>query len=368
MQISGMLGHDCLARQWKFCGWNVALLGILSMYMPCAFSGNSVTPPNWPWKGVVLEGPATAEDIKRLASYGINTVAILLSPRFLSSRQKIPPEQVWQNSLNYADVILDACKENGVAGILSISQIPIDPSVGLTQESREFWENPVRLREAKEIARSLAQHFHNRGPELAAYELLNEPLMRDGNKVELPTAWPNLRRDIVKEIRKFDAKRFVVVTLSIGSMPSGYETKFRPLGDKRIIYNAHMYMPHAYSHQGISMWKKTNVTYPDTIDGQYWDSDALENVMSPLIEFQKRFSVPVLIGEFSAIRWAPNSDQYLTDLINLFDKHGFGWMYFSFKGYPGWNPSCDTNADSSQCAGEDTPRWNVLKHGFLKAH
>jgi len=38
--------------------------------------------------------------------------------------------------------------------------------------------------------------------------------------------------------------------------------------------------------------------------------------MSPLLSFQRKFNVPVWIGEFSAIRWAPNSEQYLSNLIS----------------------------------------------------
>jgi len=36
-------------------------------------------PPNWPWHGMVLEGRATAEDIKKLADFGANSVVVLLS-------------------------------------------------------------------------------------------------------------------------------------------------------------------------------------------------------------------------------------------------------------------------------------------------
>jgi len=126
---------------------------------------------------------------------------------------------------------LDACKKYGVIGILSVSQIPIDPASGLSQESRVFWEEPERLMEAINIARSLAQHFHERGNELGAYEILNEPVIRDGSKIEFPKAWPGLLREIVGEIRKYDAQRFIAVSLPAGGLPSGYGDSFQPLDD-----------------------------------------------------------------------------------------------------------------------------------------
>ena len=343
-------------------------VAVIAMFLllPGEVSAATATPHGWPWRGVVLEGVATPEDIKKLAGGGANSVAILLSPRTWAIRQKLTPQQAWQYSLNYADTILDACRSYGMTGILSISQIPTDPASGLGQESREFWENPAKLQEANNIASSLAQHFHTRGKELAAYEILNEPLIREGSKVEKPKAWHGLVQTMVKEIRQFDPNRFIVVTLSMGGMPSGY-TDAQPLSDKHIVYGAHMYMPHAYTHQGVGDWQKRDITYPGIINLRYWDVDTLENAMSPLISFQEKYHVPVWIGEFSALRWAPNSNQYLSDLIDVFEKYGWSWSYFSYNGFHGWNPSCDEVFNSDNCPGDNTPRWQLLKRKFLKS-
>ena len=173
---------------------------------------------------------------------------------------------------------------------------------------------------------------------------------------------------MVKAIRKFDAQRYVEVALSMGGLPSGYGANLQPIDDSHIIYTAHMYMPYAYSHQGLSSWPKRGVVYPGWIGLQYWDANALEKFMSPLILFQQKYDVPILIGEFSAVRWAPNSNQYLSDLINIFDKHKMAWTYYSFKGFQGWNPSCAENFGSNKCGDENTSRWQLLKRSFLNDH
>lgn len=321
------------------------------------------TPPGWPWRGVALEGTATVEDIKKLAGFGVNSVEIVLSPRTLSIGQKLTPVQAWQFSLSYADTILDACKTYGITGILSISQIPADPASGLTQESRGFWETPARLQEAVVVARSLAQHFHARGKELGAYEILNEPVIREGKKVELPSEWSGLLQAMVSEIRQYDRDRFIVATLSIGGLPSAYSGA-RPLNDAHIVYGAHMYMPYTYTHQGVGEWQRRDIVYPGLIDFRYWNANALEDFMSPLISFQERYHVPVWIGEFSALRWAPNSNQYLSDLIVIFEKHGWGWSYWNYNGFHGWSSSCDKVYNSTNCPGESSERWQLLKHRF----
>jgi len=39
------------------------------------------------------------------------------------------------------------------------------------------------------------------------------------------------------------------------------------------------------------------------------------------------------IGEFSAIRWAPDGSayRYLKDLIDVFEAHGWDWSYHAFR-------------------------------------
>ena len=90
--------------------------------------------------------------------------------------------------------------------------------------------------------------------------------------------------------------------------------------------------------------------------------------MSPLIEFRKKFNVPVLIGEFSTVRWAEGASQWLCDAASLFDENGFSWMYFAFNGYHGWNPHYDAVHSSDDSAefekhrvGDQSERWQTLR-------
>ena len=321
-------------------------------------------PPNWPWHGVVMEGMVTPDDVGRLAGYGANAAAILLQPRAYAASHHVSPDQAWQTLLAYADTTLDACRTYRMTCILSVSQIPTDPALGISQASPAFWNDPTRLAEATKIAGSLAQHFHGRGAELGAYELLNEPVMQDGSRSVFPPTLPMVIRSIVSEIRKYDANRFIGVALPMGALPGGY-VGFQPLADRRIVYTAHMYMPYEYSHQGIESWPKRGAAYPGWIGAKYWDVDALEKYMSPLISFKSRYNVPVWIGEFSALDWAPNAPQYLSDLVRVFDRNGFGWTYYSINGSHGWNPSCDASFDAQKCGmGDNTPKWQILKSAF----
>lgn len=351
------------------------ILTVLFLIFSSGFSDVlAQAPPNWPWKGVTmsfegnskekLTGP---EDIALLKKrLNINSVRLSLDVRLYAKRYNVSPDAAWDKNLEWADSMLDACKAANITAILSISQFPIDPALGYIQDSPQFWNNPAQLDEALRRVRLLAEHFKGRGNELGAYEVLNEPLLREGSSVKVPPQWPAMMNDIVSNIRGIDAARWIVLTPGAGGLPSGYKD-FTPLKAERIIYGAHEYVPHQFTHQGIG-GRPLGYRYPGQMGLKYWDKKALQSYLSPLRSFQKKYSAYIWIGEFSAARWADGAEQYLSDLACIFNTYGWGWAYFNYGGYHGWNPDYDTGYSSdsrsdwtTHYVGESSVRWNTLK-------
>lgn len=359
----------------------VALFLVISVSSRPVAASNAL-PPNWPWRGVVVMSMTmpNAIDMQYLKEIGVNVVNIHLMSRDSARRNKISGRKAFKKDLKWLGAFLSECKVRGITAVISIAQIPLDPATGLTQTSPGFWDDPELLKEAVYAAGELARLFHGRGKELAAYSILSEPVViRDnfifGATSETPQAWPGLMRDIVKEIRKYDKKRFISVTPGLWGLPAGYEG-FKPLDDPYIIYEAHMYQPHYFTHQGIAE-RPVGYMYPGGVlwwSFKYWDEEALRGVLNPLIEFERRYNVPVWIGEFSAARWAEGGDEYLYDLINIFDSNGLAWAYHCFNCWHGWNPDYADFADLGGYAaaanwrldyrGRDTMRWRLLKAAF----
>jgi len=75
---------------------------------------------------------------------------------------------------------------------------------------------------------------------------------------------------------------------------------------------------------------------------RYWDKKKLEEAMSPAYCVPNKYKVPVFIGEFSAARWAPGANDYLKDLMDIFDSHRLGWTYFQYKSYHDGDPGIMT--------------------------
>ena len=354
-------------------------------------------PPGWPWRGISVAGDATASDIAALSAMKVNAVALSLAPRIMSSALHISPEQAFINRLVWADQMLDACKKYGIVGIITISDFPIDPSMHLTQVSPEFWNDPGQQQLTVSLIDKLAEHFKNRGAELGAYDILNEPLENNTHTGEMstPSQWSALQDAIIRKIRQSDPNRYVITTPGMGADPSAF-TNFSPLNFPRIIYSFHMYRPHYFTHQGVGVnslyWQTGNgqnmhVIYPNSNNSTDTDpvlhhtgfiKAGLAAVMQPVVDFQKKYGAYVYVGEFSAARWAQGGDLYLSDLISIFDKDKFSWIYVGY-GVPHqdpspWNPSFDnqffdnTNPAvwMSHYVGFNTPRWFILKKAYSK--
>lgn len=327
-------------------------------------------PPGWPWRGIVIDSMARGNSpafIRYLKNQGANAVELVLVLRNTAKFKKKRPSDVWEETIQWADWMLDACRDNGMVALLSVSQFPVDPAYNLTESSPEFWETPAHLDEAVTIAERLAQHFKGRGRELGAYEFLNEPLVRDHGQQTTPHVWPALMRRLVEAVRKHDPDRHIVIAPGFGSEASYYANLDKPLPFKRIIYGTHVYSPHEFTHQGLSP-NPLGKTWPGYVGNVLWDKARLKKQLLPLIKFSKKHNVPVLVGEFSAVRWAEGGSQWLCDAASLFDENGFGWMYFAFNGYHGWNPNYDAIHSGNDptdfekhLVGDQSERWQVLR-------
>jgi endoglucanase len=204
----------------------------------------------------------------------------------------------------------------------------------------------------------MAQHYRG-SRAIYAYDILNEP--REDDFVYDPDGgveWQLLAERAIAAIRQIDPDTPILVEAAHWSNPDGFLT-LKPINGKNLIYSPHFYLPHAYTHQRVYQDYATAYTYPGIISGVQWDREQMLKELEPVIAFQRKYNVPIYIGEFSVVRWAPGAERWLDDAISIFEEHGWDWTYHAFREYEGW--SVEHGSDKSDTTVKaTTPRKELL--------
>jgi hypothetical protein len=217
------------------------------------------------------------------------------------------------------------------------------------------------------IAREFGRH-----PNLIGYDLLNEPNTRE----EMERWQKRTLPEVCAAIRAIDRNTYLIVEPGPFGLPSGFAT-LQPIRDPKVVYSFHHYLPHTYTHQGIGDYRTPEYkdkaypgmlkTFP-TDEPKMWDKRELEKSMEAAAVFAKKHNAIMWVGEFSAIRWAPGSAQWIKDSIEIFERHGWGWCYHCYRGWNGWNPTFDAGEPDTNNpdGGKVTDRLSVLTDAWKK--
>jgi hypothetical protein len=197
------------------------------------------------------------------------------------------------------------------------------------------------------------------------YDLANEPV--EGVVEENCDDWHDLAERAGKAIRTIDKDHAIIVEPNNWGGPEAL-AGFCPINVSKVVYSVHMYVPGTFTHQGVHSQNQKGYRYPGLIEGTHWDRAALAKVLAPVIEFQKTWNVSIYIGEFSAIRWAPDNsaERYLRDVIDLFEEHGWDWSYHAFREWSGWSVEHTEDRDNTRPAAQPTGRQKLLREWFAR--
>lgn len=340
-------------------------------------SSSTLLPPNWPWRGISLQSEKSDyRDVSYLRTQNINFVRIQLKVPVRAKKENISPVMAFKKELDWAEEILDECKKNKMTAFIAFNHLVFDPEDKVTDKTEKFWTTPKYIDSTYNYVNFIAKKFKDRGDELCGYEIISEPAIAKTGITEgkRPDRIEDFFRAILEIIRKYDSKRYFLLTPGPWGRPSSYEDfEGFNIKDSKIIYGAHMYMPHEFTHQGVHGRDK-GITYPGNINKVLWDKNQVRRAFGILKKFEKEHNVLFYIGEFSAARWSPGRDQYLRDVADAIEENGFSWTYFTYKsGINAWDPFYEVKNLKDDPAnwrveyvGEETSTWQLLKSYFQR--
>ncbi len=330
-------------------------------------------------RGCTTGSSTNRETYAALRATGANVVRVFFGPKAYYLKKKTAG--IWDampDMLDHLEAQVKCAHEQGIKVVPVLGGIIMDGKVN--NSSSEFWDHPDIEKNFCRIWEMVAQRLLPYRESIWAYDLYNEALDW-GQMPYPPRQWRTVAIAGIKAIRAIDKDVWVVYETGPGGLSSGFDG-LKPLPDTHVIYGAHFYSPHEFTHQGVGniantdlaeVMKKINVRYPSEVNGRVYDKSVMEQELATTAAFQKKYRVPIYFGEFSVIKWAPKEDavRYLTDIIDVFEKNGWSWSYHAFREWPGWSfehddAFWDQKSPVPAPTTNETERAKVVKRGLAK--
>jgi len=269
----------------------------------------------------------------------------------------------WLDSeLDDLEKALVACKKYGILAVVDLHS----PPVGRMENRDLVMIHEPKYREAfVENWVKIARRFKG-NPAVWGYDLVNEPVQNVLPKAGEPD-YLGIQVLAAKAIRKVDPDTPIIIEVDQWDSAEGFKY-IEPVDVSNVVYQVHnMYHPGNFTHQGVH-GNKVGISYPGKINGVETDKEMLRGHLAPVREFQLAYNVQIYVGEFSAIRWAPNDSaaRYLSDCIEIFEEYGWDWSYHAFREWDGWSLEHSADPDDHQRTATPGSRLQVMLKWFAK--
>ncbi len=243
-------------------------------------------------------------DIAACARLGMNCLRLPFGYWVVADWHR--PWKIRPEGLRELDRIAKACARHGIYLILDFHGLPGGQSTaqccGMIGRN-ELWAEPANLRWAAEIWRQVARRFRGR-PEVAAYDLMNEPM----GAPDLP-ALLKAYDTLYRAVRSADPDHMIIIE-------DGYKglERFPPpekVGWSNVAYSLHFY-PFGFTGDARHI--------------------ALIGRLHSLRRVQlQRLRCPIIVGEFSAVSMRNGGTRWYRRYIAELNSLGWSWLTWCWK-------------------------------------
>ena len=237
------------------------------------------------------------KDYGRVAAMNMNVVRFAMA--YTVFEDDAEPYVYRQTGWDWLDQNVAWARSHGIYLILSM----VLPQGGYQSvgTGADLWNVPENQDRMTALWQAIADRYKNE-PAVAAYELLNEPIVVE------PGQWQTLASRLASSIREVDPNHLLIVerTNAVrGQGGSWAASGFFLIDDPNTMYTFHFYRPIEYSHQGFA-W----AGYPS--DGSYPDEATLVEP-ADATWYTATFDNPTLPSGASDWRYYEGTDYHATD-------------------------------------------------------
>jgi aryl-phospho-beta-D-glucosidase BglC (GH1 family) len=236
----------------------------------------------------------TDADFDRLRDNHVNCVRLPFLCDLLD-----PPDDLF----TWLDRAIDACAKRNIYVVLDMHGAPgrqsKDHHTGECDVNRFFFDD-ANVRKAEQIWAQIASRYKDR-PEVAGYDLLNEPMGAPDNDTLYA-----VQDRLYRAIRAVDEKHLIFIEDGYKGLDQMPDPRTR--GWRNTVLSLHSYKFDAQGPQD-----------------QY---DHIEQATSAIKQWQSNMPVPFYLGEFNT----PHGDaQTLATFISVCDANGWSWTMWCYK-------------------------------------
>ena len=338
-------------------------------------------------RGFMMNGNSPQKDYNDAKAWGANVMRLQIHPVTYAMKKDQKFWNAWPSLLDYVEEQVKRAQQAGLKVVVDLHEPPFQNIEANRSEFwhqfqyPEFWNRPDLADGFCKAWTQLATRLLPYKKTIWGYDLYNEPVDKSIKGDIPPPQWRQLAIKIIEAIRKVDKDTWMIFEPGAWGAFSGFKG-LEPLPDPKIIYSAHFYYPHKFTHQGVNNIKGTalseamkqiNIPYPSVINGVQWNKAQFDKILKDADEFQAKWKVPVYVGEFSVIRWAPKDAavRWLQDVVDLFESRGWSWTYHAFREFHGWSLEYDENfwmngMPKPESVDYETDRAKIIKKAFEK--
>ncbi len=289
------------------------------------------------------------------------------APNYASPADSDAYDKWLDGEIKRLDTMLPILRKYGIYAVIAMFGAP---GGGTGWDGSPLFANSACQQKLVEVWKKLAKHY--KGVDgIFGYDLVNEPIDITGlDNVGWDTVpgdvynWWELADQTARAIRQIDPETLIFMEPSSGGVPYAFHN-LKPLNVTNVVYSLHMYMPYQFTHQFVFACFDKKLRYPGfEWAGQVWDRNRIRAELQHVVRFHGKWDARIYVGEFSAVRWAPGAYDYIKDVTDVFEEHGWDWTYHAFREHPCWSVEYDENKD--QLTPKITERQKLLRSWFAK--
>jgi endoglucanase len=354
--------------------------GALQQRAPATSRKARQLPPRMRGLNLEMGGGGLSPAIAReLAGWGINTVRLNFSTDLVNNNApdktlvrptRSDPLAPYRNNIAMLKSFTAECGKLGVGVILAANGIFGRDLVKLEDFTGASFNARVRP-SLMQFWTAMARELRD-DPAIFAYDVLNEPNYTFRRESDGSVWYEQIMPEAIRTIRAINPHIWIAVMPWPWGLPGRF-TSMPVIDDPAILYTFHNYPPFNYTHQGIRDIPRGPV-YPGTVreyDSELprmWDKTALAQSMQPAFDFARQHKVRVMATEFGVTRWAKGRDQWIADMVSIFEDNGMDWLYHTYNTWNGWNPSFTADAEPVGSYPTLYGGYNSPGHQVLRRH